>query len=110
MKFAAILIAIGAQAIKLREHEGEGEDLGSWETRAENMHSVIDWNGDGLVSGDELSNLIFVAEHYDYITEQEAADLTDFAYEVEDHFGGPFSYDQLEEEVNWIIDEGDEDD
>ena len=104
--FATALIAIGATAIKLREDGGEE----SWEARAERMHSVIDWNGDELVDGDELRDLVFIAETLDYVDEDEADGLyTDIDLAM-DYMLGPFSFEDLHAEVEWMMENGDDDD
>ena len=108
--FATALIAIGATAIKLRDDGGEESGLGSWEARAERMHSVIDWNGDSVVDGDELGDLVFLAETFDYIDADEADVLyTDIDIAM-DYMGGPFSFEDLQEEVEWMMENGDDDD
>lgn len=104
--FATALIAIGATAIKLREDGGEE----SWEARAERLHSVIDWNGDELVDGDELRDLVFIAETLDYVDEDEADGLyTDIDLAM-DYMLGPFSFEDLHAEVEWMMENGDDDD
>ena len=101
--FATALIAIGATAIKLRQDGGEESGLGSWEARAERMHSIIDWNGDSFVDGDELKDLVFIAETFDYVDEDEAAGLyTDVDLAME-YMLGPFTYEELEMEVEWMM-------
>lgn len=93
--FATALIAIGATAIKLRQDGGEESGLGSWEARAERMHSVIDWNGDSKVDRDELRDLVFFIKTFDYITEDEADGLyTDIDLAM-DYMLGPFTFEDL---------------
>jgi len=93
--FATALIAIGATAIKLREDGGEESGLGFWEARVERMHSIIDWNGDTVVDRDELGDLVFLAELFNYIDEDEADGFyTDIDLAM-DYMGGPFSFEDL---------------
>ena len=75
MKFAAALIALGAQAVKLYQEDGEYNQEDDWETRSARVMSVIDWNGDELVDVDELKDLILIAETFGYIDGGEAAYL-----------------------------------
>ena len=108
--FATALIAIGATAIKLRQDGGEESGLGSWEARAERMHSVIDWNGDSKVDRDELRDLVFFIKTFDYITEDEADGLyTDIDLAM-DYMLGPFTFEDLQAEVEWAKENGDDDD
>ena len=93
MKYILAFIAATTQAVKLLTEVAED----SWETRAERLHTVIDWNGDGLVDGDELKDLIWVSKTYGYITQSEADNLDNFVDSVIAHFGGPFSYADLAE-------------
>ena len=104
MKFAAALIALGAQAVKLYQEEDEYNQADDWETRGARVMSVIDWNGDDLVDEDELKDLIFIAETFGYIDGDEADDLNEFAEGVIDHFGGPISAEMLHDEINSIHD------
>ena len=75
MKIAAALIALGAQAVKLYQEDGEYNQEDDWETRSARVMSVIDWNGDELVDVDELKDLILIAETFGYIDDDEAAYL-----------------------------------
>merc|ERR1712156_1030148 len=70
--------------------------------------SVIDWNGDDLVDEDELKDLIFIAETFGYIDGDEADDLNEFAEGVIDHFDGPISAEMLHEEIEWILEQPNE--
>ena len=105
MKFTLALLAIGAQAVKLHQ---EAEDLGTWEARAARMHSVIDWDGSGTVDAAELQDLFFLAEAVGHIDEENQEWLDGFAEDVEDHMGGPFSADEMIDEVYRIMEEGTE--
>jgi len=109
MKFAAALIALGAQAVKLYQEEDEYNQADDWETRGARVMSVIDWNGDDLVDEDELKDLIFIAETFGYIDGDEADDLNEFAEGVIDHFEGPISAEMLHEEIEWILEQPNED-
>ena len=108
MKFTLALLAIGSQAVKL--HQDDEADLGSWEARAERMHSVIDWDGSGTVDAAELQDLFFLAENLDYIDEDMQDELDDFADGMEEYFGGPWTAEEMIEEVNWVIENGTEED
>ena len=103
MKFAAALIALGAQAVKLYQEEDGSNQEQDWETRSARVMSVIDWNGDELVDEGELKDLIFIAETFGYIDGDEADELGEFAEGVIDYFGGPFSAEELHDEVNYIL-------
>ena len=107
MKFAATLIAIGAHAVKLQEDE---DNLSSWETRSTNMHRVLDWDGSGTVDREELQDLIIIAEAFEYITADEAAEYTTTADMLfTDVFSGPFSVEELHDFVYSVIDGEDND-
>ena len=108
MKFTLALLAIGSQAVKL--HQDDEADLGSWEARAARMHSVIDWDGSGTVDAAELQDLFFLAENLDYIDEDMQDELDDFADGMEEYFGGPWTAEEMIEEVNWVIENGTEED
>ena len=97
MKFAAALIAVGVNAVKLYQ-----EDEADWEYATDRVMSVIDWNGDNVVDEDELKDLIFIAETFEYIDEEEAEFYNEFAEGVIDYFGGPVTSDELIDEINWI--------
>ena len=74
------------------------------------MHSIIDWNDDSLVDGDELKDLVFIAETFNYVDEDEAAGLyTDIDLAME-YMLGPFTFEDLQAEVEWAKENGDDDD
>ena len=108
MKFAAALIALGAQAVKLYQEEDEYNQEDDWETRGARVMSVIDWNGDELVDEDELKDLVFIAETFGYIDGDEADGLDEFAEGVIEYFGGPISAEMLHDEIEWILEQPNE--
>lgn len=57
------------------------------------MHTIIDWNGDGFVDGDELRDLIYVSEFFEYIDQTEAGLLNAWVGDIIEHFDGPFTYE-----------------
>ena len=61
------------------------------------MHTIIDWNGDGFVDGDELRDLIYVSEFFEYIDQTEAGLLNAWVGDIIEHFDGPFTYEQLKD-------------
>lgn len=89
MKFATALIAIGAQAVKLHQEDGEDYLI----ERAVAMHRIIDWNGSGTVDGEEIKDLAYAADAFGYIEEGELdqvnADIDEFMVTM----GGPFDED-----------------
>ena len=91
MKFATALIAIGAQAVKLHQEDGEDYLI----ERAVAMHRIIDWNGSGTVDGDEIKDLAYAADAFGYIEEGELDQVNADIDEFMDAMGGPFDEDDL---------------
>ena len=91
MKFATALIAIGAQAVKLHQEDGEDYLI----ERAVAMHRIIDWNGSGTVDGEEIKDLAYAADAFGYIEEGELDQVNADIDEFMNAMGGPFDEDQL---------------
>ena len=74
------------------------------------MHSIVDWDGSGTVDAAEIQDMVLIAEVTEYVTEGEADDMGEFAVELEEHMGGPFTSEQLIAEAERINEEGTEED
>ena len=72
------------------------------------MHSIVDWDGSGTVDAEEIKVLIGMTVENGFATEDEVAGLNDFADELEDDMGGPFTSDQLWTEVEALMAADDE--
>ena len=93
MKFATALIAIGAQAVKLHQEDGEDYLI----ERAVAMHRIIDWNGSGTVDGDEIKDLAYIADAFGYLEEGALEEVDEEVDEFMETMGGPFEEDALVE-------------
>ena len=107
MKFALALLAIGSQAVKLHF---DIDSEWTWEERAENIHSVVDWDGSGTVDAEEIRDVLLIADVLGYISDEEYDEMYDFAGEVVELLGGPFTHEELVDGVHWVLESGDSED